>query len=122
MVKGTFILQDIWDQHTRLLTATGQTESRVGNLSSVTVELVKENIVGLGKIPSLNRNTDFSSGYGFLGDGLDCCVCGVISGVSLFFFYGSTINRAFPALVCHLEKLFISPLGLGDYKRQTPFQ
>lgn len=100
-----------------------QTEGRLGNPSLIAVEFTKENIAGLGKIPFLNRNTDFISGYGFLGDGLDGCVCGIITRVSLLlFFYGSTINRTFPALVGHLEKLFISPLGLGDYKRQTPFQ
>ena len=61
------------------------------------------------------------SDCGFLGDDLDSCVCGIITGVNLFF-YGSTINRTFPVLGCHLEKLFISPLGLRDYKRQTSFQ
>lgn len=40
----------------------------------------------------------------------------------LFFLNRSTINRTFPAFVCHLERLFISPLGLGDYKRQTSVQ
>lgn len=49
LLQGTFILQDIRGQHTRLPTAAGQTESRVGDLSFVMVELVKENIVGLGK-------------------------------------------------------------------------
>lgn len=90
----------------------------MGKLSLVTVDLVKENMVGLGKIPFLKRKMDSISDCGFLGDGRDYCVCGIIPGLSLFiFFYGSTINRPFPALVCHLEKLSISPLGLGDYKR-----
>lgn len=49
------------------------------------------------------------SDCGFLGDDLDSCVCGIITGVNLFF-YGSTINRTFPALGCHLEKLHF-PFG-----------
>lgn len=110
------MLKDTWGQHEGLLFPTGQAESRMGKLSLVTAELVKENMVGLGKIPFLKRNTDSISGCGFLGDGRDYCVCGILPGISLFF-YGSAINRPFPALVCHLEKLSISPLGLGDYKR-----
>lgn len=78
----------------------------------------KENMVS---VSLLQRNTDSISGCGFLGDGRDYCVCDIITGVSLFF-YGSTINRTLPALLCHLDKLSISPLGLRDYKRQTPFQ
>lgn len=81
--------------------------------------LVKENLVGLrGEAP-----TPFRSGCAFLGDGLCYCVCGINTRVGLFFFfYGSTINRTFPALVCHLEKVFISSFGPDSYKRQTPFQ
>lgn len=73
--------------HAGFLTATGQTEGRVGNLSPVTVEFMKENAVGLGNIPFPSRNTDFISSYGFLGDGLDCCVCGIITRVSLFIYF-----------------------------------
>lgn len=58
----------------------------MGHLSLVTVELVKENMVGLGKIPFLRRNTDSISGCGFLGEDLGYCVCGIITGVRLFIF------------------------------------
>lgn len=58
----------------------------MGHLSLVTVELVKENMVGLGKIPFLKRNTDSILGCGFLGEDLGYCVCGIITGVRLFIF------------------------------------
>lgn len=37
-------LQNIWDQNEDLLTPTGQAERRVGNLSLVTLDLVKKKI------------------------------------------------------------------------------
>ena len=39
-------------------------------------------------IPFLERNADSISGCGFLGDDLDYCVCGIITGVSFFLFMG----------------------------------
>lgn len=49
----------------------------MGNLSLVNAkECVKENMVGLGNIPFSKITTDsFISGCGFLGEGLDYCVC-----------------------------------------------
>lgn len=49
-----------------------------GDLSLV--GLLKENVVGLGKFSFLKRNMNSTSGCGFLGDDLDYCVCGIVSG------------------------------------------
>ena len=83
LLKDTFILQNILHQQEGLLTHTGRAESRVGNMSLVTIGLLKENMVGLGKFSFLKRNMNSISGCGLLGDGLDYCVCGIITGVSL---------------------------------------
>lgn len=52
------------------------------------VGLLKENIVGLETFSFLKRNINSTPGCGFLGDGLGCCVCGIVTGVSLFFLMG----------------------------------
>lgn len=83
----------------------------MGKLSLVTVALVKENMVGLGKIPFLKRNTDSISGCGFLGDGRDYCVCGIIPGLSLFIFLWEYNKQSVSCLSLPFGKAFHFPFG-----------
>lgn len=80
MLKGTFILQNNWDQHSDLLTPAGRKQGRPSVFDNYGTYEGK--MVDLGKIPFLKRNRDSTSGCGFLGDGLDY-VCGIITGLSL---------------------------------------
>lgn len=60
-------------------------EQGVGfNLPPV-VGLLKENMISFEIFSFLKRNINSTPGCGFLGDGVGCCVCGIVTGVSLFF-------------------------------------